>query len=64
MLQIYIQMLLGLTDEEAYELYLRGIDYGVLRVSLAFFNTHEEIDCFLKILRSVVRNIYCNNDYR
>lgn len=54
---IYTQMLLGLTDEEAFELYLRGIDYGVLRVSLAFFNTHEEIDCFLKILRSVVRNI-------
>lgn len=60
---IYVQTLLGLTDEQAYELYLRDIDYGVLRVSLGFYNTHEEIDCFLKILRSVVRNIYCNNNY-
>lgn len=58
---IYIQTLLGLTDEQAYELYLRNIDYGVLRVSLGFYNTYEEIDCFLKILNSVVRNIYCNN---
>ena len=61
---IYVQTLLGLTDEQAYELYLRDIDYGVLRVSLGFYNTHEEIDCFLKILRSVVSDIYCNNDYK
>lgn len=61
---IYVQTLLGLTDMQAYELYLRNIDYGVLRVSLGFYNTHEEIDCFLKILKSVVLNIYCNNDYK
>lgn len=58
---IYVQTLLGLTDEQAYELYLKDTGYGVLRVSLAFFNTHEEIDCFLKILSLVVRNIYYND---
>ncbi|WP_242269027.1 aminotransferase class V-fold PLP-dependent enzyme [Bacillus cereus group sp. BfR-BA-01352] len=59
---IYIQTLFGLTDKQVYELYLRNIDYGVLRVSLGFYNTHEEIDCFLKILRLVVHNIYFNID--
>lgn len=59
---IYVQNLLGLTNEQAYELYQKGIDYGVLRVSLGFYNTHEEIECFLKILRSVVCDIYCKND--
>ncbi len=64
MLRIYIQTLFGLTDKQVYELYLRNIGYGVLRVSLGFYNTHEEIDCFLKILRLVVHNIYFNIDYK
>lgn len=57
---IYVQTLLGLTDEQAFQLYLDNIDYGVLRVSLGFYNTHEEIDYFLETLRSVVEEIYCN----
>lgn len=57
---IYIQTLLGISPQEAYNRYLNNIDYGVLRVSLGFYNTHEEIDRFLNKLNLVVRNIYSN----
>lgn len=51
---IYVQSLLGLTDEEAYELYITGEEYGVVRVSLGFYNTYEEIDRFIYALQEIV----------
>lgn len=51
---LYVQFLLGLSNEEAYKLYKSGKDYGVNRVSLGIFNTFEEIDCFISALKKIV----------
>lgn len=51
---IYVQTLLGFTDEEAYRQYSSGKKYGVVRVSLGFYNTFNEIDELINALKYIV----------
>lgn len=55
---LYVEFLLGLSPEQAYKLYESGTEFGVIRVSLAFYNTYQEIDKFLSALNTIVTNIY------
>jgi len=48
---IYVQSLLGVSPQEAYQLYLSGKPAGVVRVSLGMYNTFSEIDRFVDALR-------------
>lgn len=41
---LYVQDLLGLTDEEAFSLYQSGEGYGIVRASIGLFNNYEDID--------------------
>ncbi|QUI23178.1 aminotransferase class V-fold PLP-dependent enzyme [Vallitalea pronyensis] len=50
---LYVQFLLGLSNEEAYECYKSGMGYGVNRVSLGMYNTFEEIDVFIHALKEI-----------
>lgn len=50
---LYVQFLLGLSNEEAFEAYISGKGYGVNRVSLGMYNTFEEIDCFICALKKI-----------
>lgn len=55
---IYVQNLLGLSNEEAYRLYLEGKSYGVIRISLSFYNTYEEVDYTICALKEIVYRWY------
>lgn len=50
---IYTQILLGLSDEQAYELYSRGESYGTVRISMGMFNNKYEIDYLLCALNQI-----------
>lgn len=50
---IYVQSLLGLTPEEAYDLYVKGETAGIVRISLGMYNTISEIDGFIDALRTL-----------
>lgn len=55
---IYVQDLLGLSNSEAYKLYKIGEGYGVVRASLALFNSIEDIDRLvdaLNIISSIIK---------
>ena len=41
---LYVQDLLGLTDDQAYSLYQSGEGYGIVRASIGLFNNYEDID--------------------
>ncbi|WP_238884249.1 aminotransferase class V-fold PLP-dependent enzyme [Clostridium sp. YIM B02551] len=41
---IYVQNLLGLTDEQALSLYRSGEEYGIVRASIGLFNNYDDID--------------------
>ncbi|MCM1990097.1 aminotransferase class V-fold PLP-dependent enzyme [Oceanirhabdus seepicola] len=50
---LYVQFLLGLSNEEAFEAYNSGKGYGVVRISLGMYNTFEEIDYFICALKKI-----------
>ncbi|MDD7795757.1 aminotransferase class V-fold PLP-dependent enzyme [Clostridium sp. 'White wine YQ'] len=41
---LYVQELLGLTDEQAFSLYRSGEEYGIVRASIGLFNNYDDID--------------------
>ena len=41
---LYVQDLLGLTDQQAYSLYRSGEGYGIVRASIGLFNNYEDVD--------------------
>jgi selenocysteine lyase/cysteine desulfurase len=41
---LYVQELLGLTDEQAFSLYRSGEEYGIVRASIGLFNDYDDID--------------------
>lgn len=41
---LYVQDLLGLTDDQAYSLYQSGEGYDIVRASIGLFNNYEDID--------------------
>ncbi|MGL5715517.1 MAG: aminotransferase class V-fold PLP-dependent enzyme [Paraclostridium sp.] len=53
---MYVQFLLGISNEEAYALYESGKGYGVVRVTLAFYNTFYEIDRLAYALKEIVKS--------
>lgn len=54
---IYVQDLLGLSNAEAYELFKSGEGYGVVRASLAAFNSMEDIDRLISALKIISATI-------
>lgn len=50
---VYVQALLGLSPNKAYEQYVKGIDYGVVRVSMCCYNTYAEIDKLINALKNI-----------
>jgi selenocysteine lyase/cysteine desulfurase len=47
---IYVQDLLGLTNEEAYQRFRSGRNYGLVRATLAPFNSSGDIDQLIEAL--------------
>ncbi|BBF41596.1 cysteine desulfurase [Lachnospiraceae bacterium KM106-2] len=58
---IYTQWLLGLTDEQTYQLYQKGETYGTVRVSLGMFNSKIEVDRLLYALYEIGKNECCRH---
>ncbi len=50
---LYIQDLLGLTDEQAFSLYRSGEGYGIVRASIGLFNSYDDIDRLADALSSI-----------
>lgn len=50
---IYTQMLLGLTNEQAYNLYSKGESYGTVRISMGMYNNKSEVDRLLYALNQI-----------
>ncbi len=47
---IYVQALLGVSPQKAYNDYVKGNPVGLVRISLGMYNTFEEIDRFADVL--------------
>ena len=61
----YVWRLMGISDEQA-STYENCIDMntpGMIRVSFGIYNTEEEVDRFIEILRSVVKEIRTSSDF-
>ena len=61
----YVWRLMGISDEQA-STYENCIDMntpGMIRVSFGIYNTEEEVDKFIEILRSVVKEIRTSSDF-
>lgn len=52
---IYVQDLLGLTNDEAYELFKSGEGYGAIRATIALFNNSSDIDRLVNALENISR---------
>lgn len=50
---LYVQDLLGLTDDQAFSLYQSGEGYGIVRASIGLFNNYEDIDRLADALLSI-----------
>ncbi|ACA56999.1 aminotransferase, class V superfamily [Clostridium botulinum A3 str. Loch Maree] len=50
---LYVQDLLGLTDEQALSLYRSGEGYGIVRASIGLFNNYGDIDRLADALFSI-----------
>jgi cysteine desulfurase/selenocysteine lyase len=50
---LYVQDLLGLTDEQAFSLYRSGEGYGIVRASIGLFNNYEDINRLADALFSI-----------
>lgn len=50
---LYVQDLLGLTDEKAYALYQSGQNYGIVRASIGLFNSCADIDRLTDALKAI-----------
>ncbi len=50
---IYVQSLLGVSPQEAYELYTDGKSAGIVRISLGMYNTFSEINRLVDALRKL-----------
>ncbi|MEJ8555184.1 aminotransferase class V-fold PLP-dependent enzyme [Tepidibacter sp. Z1-5] len=50
---IYVQSLLGVSPQEAYELYVQEKPAGIVRVSLGMYNSVDEINRFVDALRKL-----------
>jgi len=50
---LYVQDLLGLTDSEAYALFLSGRNYGIVRASIGMFNSCGDVDRLIDALGDI-----------
>ncbi|MDR0266643.1 aminotransferase class V-fold PLP-dependent enzyme [Paenibacillus sp.] len=50
---LYVQDLLGLTNEQAFSLYRSGEGYGIVRASIGLFNNYNDIDRLADVLKSI-----------
>lgn len=50
---LYVQFLLGMNSEKAYEQYLKGDSSGVVRITLGMYNTFDEINWFIYALNNI-----------
>ena len=50
---IYVQSLLGVSPQEAYEKYTDGKNPGIVRISMGMYNNVAEINRFIDALRKL-----------
>ncbi|ABX42125.1 aminotransferase class V-fold PLP-dependent enzyme [Lachnoclostridium phytofermentans] len=57
---LYVQDLLGLTDEQAFSLFRSGEGYGIVRASIGLFNNYEDINRLVDALFCISSRATCN----
>lgn len=50
---VYVQALMGVSPQKAYEQYVKGKSVGLVRISLGMYNTVSEIDGFVDALKDI-----------